>query len=76
MWTGYNKIGLKKTAYFMNILSNTEYFHFVKPSYGPFDHSIELITKNIKESQKYYGVNRTEETKSRSDSVHTFPKDV
>ena len=42
--------------------------------------SVKEITKNIKESQKYYGVNRTEgaydKTKSRSDSVHTFPKDV
>lgn len=57
----FNKIGLQKTAYFMNILSNTEYFHFEKASYGPFDHSIELITQNIKEFQKYYGVNTTEE---------------
>lgn len=57
----FNKIGLQKTAYFTNVLSNTEYFHFKKAKYGPFDHSIEIISKNIKEYQQYYGVQTTEE---------------
>ena len=45
----------------MNVLSDTEYFHFEKAPYGPFDHSIDLITRHIKEFQDYYGVNTTEE---------------
>lgn len=57
----FDKIGLQKTAYFMNILSSTEYFHFKKGQYGPFDHSIEVITKNIREFQQYYGVKTTDE---------------
>ncbi|MBE6876542.1 MAG: Appr-1-p processing protein [Ruminococcus sp.] len=57
----FNKIGLQKTAYFMNVLSSTEYFHFKKEKYGPFDYSIEIISKNIQEFQKYYGVQTTKE---------------
>ena len=57
----FNKIGLQKTAYFMNILSNTDYFHFKKAKYGPFDHSIEIVSKSIKEFQEYHGVKSTKE---------------
>lgn len=56
----FNKIGLQKTAYFMNVLSHTDYFHFSKAQYGPFDHAIEVISKNIVEYQKYYGNVNTE----------------
>lgn len=57
----FNKICLQKTAYFMNILSNTEYFHFKKAKYGPFDYSIDVVSKNIQEYQKYHNVHTTEE---------------
>lgn len=57
----FNRIGLQKTAYFMNILSNTEYFHFKKAKYGPFDYSIEVINKNITVFQKYHRVQTTED---------------
>lgn len=57
----FDKIGLQKTAYFMNILSGTEYFHFQKAQYGPFDYSIEVVSKNIQEFQKYHNVNTTED---------------
>lgn len=60
----FNKIGLQKTAFFMNILSHTEYFHFRKAAYGPFDYSIEVISKNIKEFQMYHNVSTTEEAYS------------
>ena len=51
----FNKIGLQKTAYFMDILSHTDYFHFSKEKYGPYDHSIEIVSKKIIEFQNYYG---------------------
>ena len=60
----FNKISLQKTAYFMNVLSNTEYFHFQKAQFGPFDYSIELVSKNIKEFQKYHNIHTTEEAYS------------
>lgn len=57
----FNKISLQKTAYFMNILSGTDYFHFKKAQYGPYDHSIEVISTNIQAYQRYHNVNTTEE---------------
>lgn len=57
----FNKISLQKTAYFMNILSHTDFFHFKKAQYGPFDHSIEIVSKNIKQYEEYHGVSSTDE---------------
>lgn len=57
----FNKVSLQKTAYFMNVLSNTEYFRFVKDKYGPYDHDIEVISKKIKEFQDYHNVKDTNE---------------
>ena len=60
----FNKISLQKTAFFMNVLSESEYFHFKKAAYGPYAYSIELISKNIKEFQKYHNAHTTEEAYS------------
>ena len=57
----FNKICLQKTAYFMNVLSNTDYFRFVKEKYGPYDHDIDIISKQIKEFEKYHKVKNTNE---------------
>lgn len=57
----FDKIGLQKTAYFMNVLSETEYFHFQKAQYGPYDYSIEVISKKIQEFQHYHNVKTTEQ---------------
>ena len=57
----FNKICLQKTAYFMNVLSNTDYFHFAKDKYGPYCHDIDVISRQIKEFEKYHKVNNTKE---------------
>lgn len=57
----FNKICLQKTAYFMTVLSGTNYFRFTKGKYGPYDHNIEVISKQIKEFEKYHGVKSTNE---------------
>ncbi len=57
----FNRICLQKTAYFMNVLSNTDYFRFVKGKYGPYDHDIDVISKQIKEFEKYHKVKNTDE---------------
>lgn len=56
----FNKICLQKTAYFMNTLSNTDYFHFVKDKYGPYDHDIEVISRQIREFEKFHNANTKE----------------
>ncbi len=59
--TKFNKIRLQKTAYFMNIFAGLKYFNFSKDKYGPFDYTIDIISKNIREFQKYHNVKDTQE---------------
>lgn len=57
----FNTFRLQKTAYIMNYYLDTPYFKFKKHKYGPYDHSIEIISKNIKEFQLYYNSLSTED---------------
>lgn len=59
----FNKFRLQKAAYFVNIFSKTKYFHFEKYKFGPYDHSIDIISKNIKEFQLYHNTKETSEAK-------------
>jgi len=57
----FNKLCLQKTAYFMNVLSGTDYFKFSKDKYGPYDHDIDVVSKKIKEFELYHKVKNTNE---------------
>lgn len=57
----FNTLRLQKTAYFMNLFLKEEYFKFQKHKYGPYDNSIAIISKNIKEFQNYYNTQNTKE---------------
>lgn len=46
----------------MNFFYEEEYFKFDKWKYGPYAYSIEIISKNIKEYQEYYGFDNSEDT--------------
>lgn len=58
----FDTLRLQKTAYFLNVFSNQVYFNFKRHKYGPYDHSIAIISKDIKEFQKYHNVQSTEES--------------
>ena len=45
----------------MNLFANEQYFRFSRHKYGPYDNSIAIISKNIKEFQKYHNVKNTDE---------------
>ena len=45
----------------MDLFSQKEYFHFVAHKYGPYDHSIDVVSKGIKEFQKFHGTSSTKE---------------
>jgi len=51
----FNKIRLQKTAFLMNYLSGENYFKFEAHHFGPYAHSLEILSKQIKEYQDYYG---------------------
>ncbi len=56
----FNKIRLQKSAYLNNILSNENYFKFSGQDFGPYAHSIDVLSRDIKEYQKHYGINTQE----------------
>lgn len=53
----FSKFRLQKTAFFFNLYANDEFFKFDANYYGPYSHSIEIISKQIKEFQEYYKFN-------------------
>ena len=55
----FNSTRLQKTAYIMDTMTENRYFNFTKHKYGPYDHAIDVISKNIKEFQKYHNTNST-----------------
>ena len=57
----FNKLRLQKTAYFVDIFSKKKCFNFVRHTLGPYDYSIDIISKNIKEFQKFHGTKSTDE---------------
>lgn len=58
----FNSIRLQKSGYFVNLFLEEEYFKFDKWKYGPYSHSIDIVAKNIKEYQEYYGIDNSQMT--------------
>ncbi|QHT59336.1 macro domain-containing protein [Paenibacillus lycopersici] len=57
----FDTLRLQKTAFYMDVFSGGNYFNFARHKYGPYDNSIAIISRNIKEFQKYHGVMNTDE---------------
>lgn len=57
----FNALRLQKTAYFTNIVASEEYFRFKAHKYGPYAHSIDTVSRNIREFQNYHGTTSTRE---------------
>ena len=57
----FNSLRLQKAAYFMDLFSSKKYFRFVAHKYGPYDHSIDIISKGIREFQQFHGTSSTKE---------------
>lgn len=57
----FDTLRLQKTAFYMDVFSGDHYFNFTRHKYGPYDNSIAIISRNIKEFQKYHGVKNTQE---------------
>ncbi|WP_227001860.1 hypothetical protein [Virgibacillus necropolis] len=57
----FDTLRLQKTAFYMIVFSREHYFNFTRHKYGPYDNSISIVSRNIKEFQKYHGVKSTQE---------------
>lgn len=58
----FEALRLQKTAYFMNIFLKENYFKFQKGKNGPYADSIQIVSKNIREYQSFYGLKNLKET--------------
>lgn len=58
----FNTLRLQKAAYFMDVFSDTKYFNFKRHKYGPYDNSISIISRSIKEFQQYHNVKNIDES--------------
>lgn len=52
----FNQITLQKTAFFMDVKLAKPYFHFKKYKFGSYDHSIDIVSRNIKEYLEYHSI--------------------
>ena len=57
----FDTLRLQKTAFYMDTFQGEHYFNFTRHKYGPYDNSISIVSRNIKEFQKYHGVKNTDE---------------
>ena len=56
----FSKFRLQKTAYLINILNGKEYFIFDAHKYGPYSHTIDVLSTNIKEFQNYHNISTSD----------------
>lgn len=50
----FNKTRLQKGAFLINIFSGENYFKFNAYNFGPYNHTIDILSRDIKEYQEYY----------------------
>lgn len=60
----FNMFRLQKAAYFTDLFSEKKYFKFQKHEYGPYAHSIDTISKKIREFKSFHKTTSTKEIKS------------
>jgi O-acetyl-ADP-ribose deacetylase (regulator of RNase III) len=61
--TKFNKMRIQKACFFINIFSGNDYFKFGKYKFGPYSHSIDIISNQIKVFQDIYKVSTNEAEK-------------
>jgi len=55
--TNFSKLRLQKAAFFINLFTHQDYFKFIPHHYGPYSHSIDILSRDIKEFQEYHKFN-------------------
>lgn len=55
-----NRLRLQKSAFFLNLFSNSEYFRFDEYKFGPFSQAVNVLFDDIKAFQESYHVTTNE----------------
>lgn len=61
--TKFTKIRIQKAGFFINLFSDSDYFKFDEYKFGPYSHSIDILSKQIRSYQEYYRATTTEAEK-------------
>lgn len=56
---------MQKAGYFTNLFLEEEYFRYNKWKYGSYSHSVDIVARNIKKYQEYYGIDNSQATFKR-----------
>ena len=51
-----------KAGYFTNLFLEEDYFKYDKRKHGPYSHAVDIVARNIKEYQEYYGLDNAQTT--------------
>ncbi|MDD2716160.1 MAG: macro domain-containing protein [Candidatus Wallbacteria bacterium] len=65
----FTKTRLQKAAFFMNYFSRQDFFKFDGYLYGPYAHSIDILSTQIKEYQDYYKVKSATAAENLKDTL-------
>lgn len=57
----FNSLRLQKAAFFMNSYLDDKYFKFSKHKFGPYAHSVSILSKEINEFQKFHNTKSTQD---------------
>lgn len=71
----FSRFRLQKALFLIDFISNENYFKFDAHTFGPYSHSVDIISKQILEYQNYHKLNTTTaqellEKKLQSDNFH------
>lgn len=58
----FNSLRLQKAGYFVNQFLGEDYFKYDKWKYGPYSYAVDIVARNIKEYQQYYGIDNSQTT--------------
>jgi len=50
----FNKTRLQKAAFLLNLFAHEEYFKFSAHNFGPYTHTIDILSRDIKEYQQFF----------------------
>lgn len=59
----FNKTRLQKAAFMVNLFAGENYFKFGAYNFGPYNHTIDILARDIKEYQDYYSLSTIEALK-------------
>lgn len=65
----FNKTRLQKAAFLLNLFAHEEYFKFTAHNFGPYTHTIDILSRDIKEYQQYFNFTTEQAVESAENTL-------